>query len=196
VLPLIGVGAAVIVATLLFVRHASAMPQPTGTDGARVAIAREMARKAGVPLSVYALARVGQSEASAKQGTVGRIAKMWVAMNDALAHNRKDENGKPDIFWISTHSKNPARNGLFGKQAGKRYSTANEPTKDTLQLAASVYYGKTANPVGKAVKFIDPAAMKSQEGVTKTFAQVDAEWQKEGKRPFSIASVPGTIFYA
>lgn len=167
----------------------------------RFAVAAEAARKAGVSPDVYALARIAASEDPRKEA---KIQKMYVAINDAKRLGWL-HNGKPDVYRLATYTIKKEggkvgidkdRIGIFGKQKGRRYATTNEPKPLDLQLAQAVWDKRIPDMTKGAVKFIDPASLAKQEGVTKTFAQIDETWRKGGLKPHSIPGIKGTIFYA
>jgi hypothetical protein len=103
-----------------------------------------------VERSAYALARMLRSEYG--PGPVAaKVAMAWVAVNDAADLGR-------DLVWTINAGD---RHGVaFGSQAGgQRYSTAQDPYENDLQIAEAVLAGEIADPTGGAVKFVHKNAL-------------------------------------
>ena len=92
-----------------------------------------LAREAGVPLDVYALASCMQSE---EGSTAGRLAVGCAARN----HSRHAKRSPSEILLrcASKHGKILPGDGHFGKQIGRYAATSKPPTAMTLMLAANL----------------------------------------------------------
>ena len=152
-----------------------------------------MAKKAGVSVDVYSLARVMESEERKREA---RIAVGWALRNWARHKNKsitdivtagwtKDSNKK------AIHSKS---HGYYGRQnTGKYASSISEPSKATLQLAIDILDGKIADITNGAIKFDNVKAQSAlaKSGATgygKTPEQVAIDRQKEG---LAMVTIPG-----
>ena len=162
--------------------------------------AAELATAAGVGLNQYALARMMQSEGRAE---ADRIARAWVAINDARATTggnvyrvitlRKAWHHVGAGGKVETHE----RAGFFGEQsAGGRYATTKEPSSAVIALAGRVLKGEIPDPTHGATRFVDTKAFGHQPG-TRTFAEVDAKWRAEGFRPRAVPGAdPSFLVYS
>jgi len=159
-------------------------------DGTIIFPPAEMAAAAGEGLQVYSLARMVASEGGSR---ATKIARAWVAINDARALGWKLSDGRPDIKRLVTYhadSKNKKtgkviknwRNGYYGVQRGAgRYASGRDPRVVDFEVSKLVYGGQVKDPTGGAQKFLDTGGLASQKGVTRSFAQIDAAWRQGGK---------------
>lgn len=153
----------------------------------------DLSSAAGVPLREYSLARMLASEVSQKNWTAAEaIAKGWVVLNDVKS---RPDLWKGDVFKLITYSTNPDHRGRYGRQAGRRYSSANDPHERDLTIARALLRGDYPDPTGGAVKYMDPKAFAGQPGATGTAEEKHAEWTAQGLRRVPVSGVPDTWFY-
>jgi hypothetical protein len=161
---------------------------------------RVLAAAAVVPLRQYVIAVMVESEAG-DQGWTAKVAKGYVALNDAIDLGWKLSDGRPDVVRVLTFDLTSAQSGLLGEQRGRRYATSRTPTGDSVAAAAEVLrlWGLQRDPTRsasgqRAVKFSDPKAFGVQAG-TGSFAVSHAARLAEGRASWSVEGVPGTVFY-
>lgn len=150
-------------------------------------LARQAAAVAGRPVDVtaYALARMVRSEGGSQPADAKRL-RIWVALNDSR-----------ELRWTVlrtlTYSKLKSRNGLFGNQVSRRYSTAADPFMVDLLIAERTlaeYSSGGADPTGGAVKFADVSSFGGIQPGTGTYAELVARWGREGLRPVRVEGAP------
>lgn len=159
-----------------------------------VAIApAELAKADGVSIEVESLARTMQSEDS---GIAARVAIGWAAKNMA---KRKGQS----ITQLVTYSKNPAANGKYSDQrvsGGKYCATHKSPSRETLNLAASIIAGTIPDPTKGATQWDAPktqdALHKKDPQKFKPSTEIAAARLKAGKRLVQLPDVPNTRFWA
>lgn len=137
----------------------------------------------------YALARMLRSE----EGSAGPVVKRllgWVATNDAA-----------DLGWslerLFTFSTKGSRNGYFGKQITRRYSTAQDPYENDLHIAENVINERArgmGDPTAGSVKFVNKDAFSSQAGAS-SYEAVRARWAREGLHPTLILGAPPNLVF-
>ncbi len=163
------------------------------TDGNMVpADVQGAADAAGVSPDVYALARVGASEAGG-QKQIAKQAVMWVVINQANATS-----STPLAVVLGTAQ-------TFGKQgAGGRgfVSSSHDPQAVDLQIADDVFSGNVEDPTGGARNFDSPGAYKDKvdaDGNVVQTAQERADAfaaarQSEGKTEVLLDGVSESTF--
>ncbi len=173
---LLGGGAAVVTAVQKGKRLTSST---LGPDGLVVEDPKVLAASAGLPLDVYALARMLRSEGGGGSATE-KAARAWVARNDAR--------GFKSVFDCLTYRVNFGK-GRFGQQAAGRgrYATTKDPYEDDARIAGDVMAGRIPDLTKGATKFVDKSGFGTQPG-TRTYAAVAAEWAKDG---YVASTVPG-----
>jgi hypothetical protein len=121
-----------------------------------------------LPEDLYALARSGRSE-----GVDGMEARMHVMLNQAA------ESGMT-LFQRATTA--GARDGYYGRQSGRRWSTAEDPYAGDVDLAKRVLADRAAglDPTGGAGRYFDKGAFGKQRGTTANWQDKLVEWQGEG----------------
>jgi hypothetical protein len=134
-----------------FVTRGKRLTRSTLTDGVIEESVDELVLEASATMGrvverrAYALARMLRSE----YGTgpvAAKIAMAWVALNDAADLGR-------DL--VSTLNAGDRHGVAFGSQAGgQRYSTAQDPYENDLQIAEAVLGGEITDPTDDAVKFV------------------------------------------
>jgi hypothetical protein len=154
-------------------------------------LARAAAALLGRPvdLTAYALARMLRSEEGSATSVVKRLIA-WVALNDAA------ELGWP-LARTLTYSTKPERNGWFGRQITRRYSTAQDPYENDLLLAEAVLLERDhggVDPTGGAVKFVNKRAFAAQAGAS-SYEAVEKRWAKEGLRPAFVVGAPSHLVF-
>jgi len=154
-------------------------------------LARAVSASLGRPVTAtaLALARMLRSEEGSASVTVKRLLA-WVALNDAA-----------ELRWTLlktlTYSTVATRNGLFGKQISRRYSTAQDPYENDLAIAENVIADHAAgspDPTGGAVKFVNKSAFSSQPGAS-SYAAVAAKWAKDGLQPTVLPGAPANLVF-
>ena len=156
-----------------------------------------LAREAGVPLDVYALASCMQSE---EGSTAGRLAVGCAARN----HSRQAGQSAATILLrrADKHGKRLPGDGHFGKQAGRYAATSKPPTATTLILAANLLADPSpiADVTHGAVQWDAPESQDRQHASdpdnNKTSAQIAGLRQRAGARLIRIENVPSTRFWA
>ena len=148
--------------------------------GQCVASPEDLASQAGAtlgsPVTVeeYALARMCACEslAGTKGSDADKIARIWVALNDAA------QTAGGDIVACLTGG-----NG-FGPQGGlRKYATGRrDPTDYHLTLVRLCRNGATPDPTGGATHFMDKYGFADSEGTwdSARYAQVVSQWQGKG----------------
>jgi hypothetical protein len=186
VVGLIGVG--LLIAVAGFVQRRTL----TSSDGTVLpADVQALADAADVSVAVYALARVGASEAGG-QKKIAKAGVMWVCMNEA-AHA-----GKTVIQVILGSA------SAFGPQGtgGRNFvSTSKDPGTLDLMTAQGVADGSIDDPTGGALNFDSPRSYtdKIVNGqVVKTREQRIQEFEdgrsSEGKELVTLEGVPESTF--
>lgn len=153
----------------------------TTVDGSVVpADIQGLADAAGYDVAVYALARVGASEAGG-QKKIAKAGVMWVVMNEATRRGS-------DVLRVILGSASS-----FGAQGtgGRGFvSSSHDPQTIDLVTAAGVVDGSIDDPTGGAVNFDSPRAY-SDPSRADTFA---ANRQSEGKELVTLEGVPESTF--
>lgn len=152
----------------------------------------ELAKADGVSIEVESLARTMQSEDSSR---AARIGIGWAAKNMA---KKKGES----ITQLVTYSKNPKANGRYSDQkvdGGKYCATHKTPSKETLQLAASIIAGTIKDPTGGAIQWDAPktqdALHKKDPAKYKPSAEIANSRIKAGRRLVQLDGVSTTRFW-
>lgn len=119
----------------------------------------ELAAKAGVPIEVYSLARVGQSEEGHSSDTA-KIAVMHATLNHANSTGqtitRLVTRGNPDRTDFEK------ANGRYGRQGIHPYcTTIADPTQHTLELARQVFNGEVEDMTYGAEFWDNPIAQRA-----------------------------------
>lgn len=148
-----------------------------------------LAASAGVPLPVYALARMIASEAG-NRPRAEKLAVGWAARNYA----RQKYGG--DVFKALTSSGPAGSRGRFGSQNLGRYAaTGQDPRADDLEIAIAVYARAEPDPTGGGTRFDSPRAQDALakrgkvKGYNKDSAAVGASRRSEGFREVQIAGI-------
>lgn len=127
-------------------------------DGSTVEIVRtppaELARKAGVPLEVYSLARCIRSEGYSGKGELGRAAAA-VAIGQVI-RNGASRSGKT-ITAKLTYSTIANASGFYGRQRGRYAATTSDPARWHIEVAQAVLNGHVQDLARGATKFLAPA---------------------------------------
>jgi len=116
----------------------------------------DLARSAGTVLGygadpeTYALARMLASEGGGKDSGTARTLRAFVARNDAKRLGMT-------FVQLFTFSNIASKRGLFGKQSGRRYSTAQDPYEGDYRDAEALRqsFNTMSDPTGGADKFTD-----------------------------------------
>jgi hypothetical protein len=163
------------------------------TDGEVVpADVQGLADGVGVSPDVYALARVGASEAGG-QKRIAKTAVMWVVVNEATR-----ETSSPLLVVLGTAQ-------TFGPQGtgGRHFvASSHDPQPIDLEIADDVMAGNVADPTSGAVNFDSPRAYADEldaDGNVVQTAQERADAfaaarQSEGKTLVVLDGVPETTF--
>lgn len=125
----------------------------TGVDGTVVPEdVQALADAAGYPIAVYALARVGASEAGG-QKKIAKAGVMWVVMNEA---SRRGSNVVDVILGSAS--------GFGAQGTGGRgfVSSSHDPQSIDFLTAQGVVDGSIDDPTGGAVNFDSPGAYKDK----------------------------------
>ena len=172
---LIGIGLLSALATFISRRTV------TTVDGSVVpADIQGLADAAGYDVAVYALARVGASEAGG-QKKIAKAGVMWVVMNEATRRGT-------DVLSVILGDASS-----FGAQGtgGRHFvSSSHDPQTIDLVTASGVVDGSIDDPTGGAVNFDSPGAYKDP-------AKADAfasGRESEGKELVLLEGVPETTF--
>ncbi len=190
-----GMGAAGVIGIGLLFALGTFMRRRTATsvDGTVVPEdVQALADDAGYPVAVYALARVGASEAGG-QKKVAKAAVMWVVMNEAT---RQRSNVVAVVLGSS---------GAFGPQGtgGRNFvSSSHDPQSIDFVTAAGVVDGTIDDPTGGAVNFDSPGAYRDKVDDDGNVVQTAAERaeafaanrEKEGKTLVVLEGVPERTF--
>ena len=174
----IGVGLLAGLATFISRRTATAV------DGSVVpADIQGLADAAGYPVAVYALARVGASEAGG-QKKIAKAGVMWVVMNEA---NRRG------IDVLSVILGDASSFGPQGTGGRHFVSSSHDPQTIDLATAAGVADGSIDDPTGGALNFDSPGAYPDYPDSSKadTFA---ANRESEGKELVLLDGVAEKTF--
>jgi hypothetical protein len=187
-----------------FARGAQLTSTKLGPDGVIRLRPAELAAAAAVELGhevdrgTHALARVGRSERDRNERDEVTALRMHVMINDLA-----ELSWARDLEDLATYSTNAQARGFFGEQftpatrapggvkSVRRYASSRDPYVGDYHLAAAVRANAAAgiDPTGGAVKFVDVDAFGAQEG-TGSYAQVAADWAREGLRPFNVDGAP------
>jgi Cell Wall Hydrolase len=172
-----GIGAGLLAAFAGFVSRRTALD----VDGDVVPQDVEgLANRAGKTVAVYALARVGSSEAGG-QPRIAKAAVMWVVMNEA---NRRGVSVLAVILGSA---------GGFGAQGsgGRNFvSSAKDPQVIDFGVAEGVADGSIEDPTGGALNFDSPRGY-ADPARADTFAE---NRQAEGKELVTLEGVKETTF--
>ena len=125
----------------------------------------ELARRAGVPIDVYTLARFLASEVSRARGAdhdMERIAIAWTILNEA---HRRDRERVAGVRWnlprLATWIGRQGDSGLYGRQHQGRFaSTHADPGGAEIYIARQILAGAWPDPTGGATMFFSPAAQR------------------------------------
>lgn len=145
-----------------------------------------------LPQDVYDLARMARSEKGNDDGSL----RVHIAINDAESHNWS-------THFTVTYSTNATAKGRYGEQftpadrapggvsSTRRYSTAQDPYEGDVTIVEQVLLQRAQgiDPTGGAVKFVDRAALSSQEGA-RSYDAIVASWAQEGLHPFNVPGYP------
>jgi hypothetical protein len=160
---------------------------PAGADGIVRVAPGELARQAGVPLAVYALARMLRSE-HGSEGEKVKTAIGWAAVNYAR------QSGVTIDRLLTRGTAKGGSDGFFGAQnVGKYASTRSDPTTVDIEIARKVLNRQVPDPTGGATQFDSPAAQralvkKSLKGYSKGPEEVAAERMKKSD-PVIVAGI-------
>ncbi|HYD01796.1 MAG TPA: hypothetical protein VEB22_11270 [Phycisphaerales bacterium] len=134
----------------------------------------------------YGLARMVRSEEPNANDTT-KTYLVHVARNDA------SRSFGGDILRALTFSSVASRNGLFGKQTSRRYSTRSDPYERDLVIAeAALEMSDTTNGARKFYhkQLTEIAGVRS-------FDEIVERWGREGLEPFDLPGTPiGLVFFA
>ncbi len=173
-----------------------------GPDGIVPGKPEDLARAAGVPVDVYSLARVMESEESSQ---AGRVAVGWVTRNEA----RRE---KITITKLVTRAQYKDASGKLVKYASAdgRYSTQDKhkwcattspPTAATLAMAKQVAAEppKLPDPTKGATQWDAPELQDKLHAKDpakyKTAAEIAAKRQAAGKKLVTVPGVAKTRFW-
>lgn len=171
------IGAGLFAALGTFVSRRTA----TTVDGSVVpADIQGLADAAGYDVPVYALARVGASEAGG-QKKVAKAGVMWVVMNEA------SRRGTDVLSVILGDASSFGAQGTGGRHF---VSSSHDPQTIDLATAQGVVDGSIDDPTGGAVNFDSPGAY-SDPSKADTFA---ANRESEGKELVLLDGVPEKTF--
>lgn len=141
-----------------------------------------------VDVGAYAAARMVRSEEPNASDNTKRYL-VHVALNDAA---RKGVS----LLRILTLSSNSSRDGLFGKQTSRRYSTRSDPYERDLLIAeeAIAEHQRGNDPTRGAWHFYHKQ-LTNIFGVA-SFDTVVENWGKEGAYPFELPDTAiGLVFF-
>lgn len=134
----------------------------------------------GRPVSkdAYILARISRSE----HGSAGQKEKALiqrVCMNDAAMHGWS-------IWFTATSDKG------FGRQRGRRYSTAQDPYEDDLAIAEENLAGELADDSSGATHFVHKTGFKT---ITE-YREICDKWYREaGIVPVDVGGVSSLMIF-
>jgi hypothetical protein len=157
-----------------------------------------LAREAGVPLDVYALASCMQSE---EDSTAGRLAVGCAARNHF--HQARQSAATVLLRRADKHTgKRLPGDGHFGRQKGRYAATSKPPTAMTLMLAANLLADPSPieDATHGAVQWDAPKTQDrlhaSDPASNKTSTEIAELRRKAGARMIKIENVPSTRFWA
>jgi hypothetical protein len=143
----------------------------------------------GRPVSrdAFAASRMVRSEESDANDDTKRYL-VHVALNDAA---RKGWS----LFDILTYSTLATRNGYFGRQKSRRYSTVNDSYERDLVLAEEAIdeHARGVDPTAGAWHFYHKQ-LAEVVGIASYQTVVD-NWGKEGAYPFSLPGAPSRLVF-
>jgi len=132
-----------------------------------------------VSMSAYALARVLWSE-GAHDSANARKVRGWVLYNDWQKLRKQHGAARwPTLESVVLFSNQKGESGLFGEQAGRRFSTARDPYEGVFMDAEALIKAFRTGPdiTGGATKFVDTKSLGKQKGSEgKTLASLEKEW--------------------
>lgn len=133
-----------------------------------------------VSLDVYALARMIRSE-----GALEGLPRAHVAINDAL------NLGGWSLARLITYSTVSARDGLFGKQKSRRYSSAHDPYVGDVLTAEQAIAEAAAgvDPTGGADHFVDKGGFLHPG----QYDDVVTRWGAQGLEPYTVDGYPSSF---
>jgi hypothetical protein len=156
----------------------------TGADSG-VYIAEDpeyLANQAGVPVDVYSLARLGNSE-----GYGGVKAQCYAYAQVAIMQAIKNQSrraGKSITRVLTNSTAGAPRQGHYGRQKTRFASTIQPATEFHIKAARAVYDNDVANLIGTAHKFFDPktqdGGMQAGEALRRDAIDVVRQWHSEG----------------
>jgi hypothetical protein len=153
----------------------------TSPDGSVVpADVAALADAAGYSPAVYALARVGASEAGG-QKKIAKVAVMYVVMNEA------DRRGSDVVSVILGSASGFGPQGTGGRGF---VSSSHDPQTIDLLTAQGVVDGSIDDPTGGAVNFDSPRAYADPARAD----VFEANRTKEGKELVVLEGVPASTF--
>lgn len=159
-----------------------------------------LAKAAGLPLDVYALARCLSSE-HGRDNVETKIAVAWAVKNEARASGRS-------IFAQLTRQPGDGitnvANGLFSGQdvpgPNKYASTRLDPYEQEAQIAAAVVAGTIIDPTRGATNFFSPKGQRASHAKNPAGNlppdQLIASWEAKGLRPVDVEGTdPDTVMF-
>lgn len=158
-----------------------------------------LARAAGVPLDVYALASAMQSEEGTK---IGHIAIGCAIRNFCRRHKVPIAH---QLLRAIKHGKTCASHGHFGSQEakGKWAATSKPPTAETLILASQILAlpSPIEDPTRGAIRWYSPEAQNRGHKRDPSTYSLDAKQLKtklisQGGTPIMVDGVPNTLFWS
>lgn len=195
---LVGGFAAAVLGAVFYMRRkvAAAMTDDdrAGPDGIVKGKPEDLARAAGVPVDVYSLARVMQSEESSR---AGRIAVGWATRNAATR-------GKITVTKLVTRSDKASAAGKYGRQdAGPKWcATSQAPTADVLEIAKQILAEppKVPDPTKGASQWDAPGLQdklhKQNPAKWKSAEEIAAKRKAAGKKLVMVPGIEKTRFWA
>jgi hypothetical protein len=161
----------------------------TVNDAGVIPIAPEsLAAQMGTTVDACSLSRVVASETDSKSTLVEKEQIAVVALNDAIAK------GSSITEWC-VGANVESKRGFYGTQVHKVVSTAKDPTNEHLDIAMRALAGAIVDLTGGARKWIHPAALSSQQGVTKSLETIEANWADEGYTRVVLDEVNNHVFF-
>jgi hypothetical protein len=151
-----------------------------------------LARAAGVPLDVYALASAMQSEEKTR---IGHIAIGCAVRNYCRKH-------KISIAAQLLKGRGPSHGHFGSQETGKWASTSKPPTANTLILAGQILQSPSpiVDPTQGAVRWYAPAMQDAAHQRNPNLYSLDSEQLKTklmnaGGKMIFVPGVPDTIFW-
>lgn len=150
----------------------------TSIDGVVPVSPAKLAELEGLPLPVYALARVITSEHGSDPDVV-QIGVGWAVINYARGAGKGATLGDKVVYVITRAVRSgkvrPGIDGFFGDQNQGRYvASIQDPSPKSVAIAAGVLSGKIPDWTKGARQFDSPQAFGKQAGTTKEMAEKTA----------------------